>query len=119
MATISFSLQRVETFKDDCHIITWSPLANGDDGRPIEMPGSADRTIQVFGTFGLGGNLRIEGSNDGTNWAVLSDPQGNVLDIISPKIESVLELTRFIRPRVTAGDGTTSLTAILLVRRTL
>jgi len=81
------------------------------------MPGSADRSVQVTGTFGAGGNLRIEGSNDGTNYSALTDPQGNALDFTATKIEGVLELTRYIRPRATAGDGTTSLTVTMILRR--
>jgi hypothetical protein len=51
------------------------------------------------------------------NWAALTDPQGNNLDMASLKIEAISELTRFVRPKVTAGDGTTNLTVLLLVKR--
>lgn len=119
MATRAKTITRLETFKDDCHVIAWTGLtfATTDDGDPLEMPGSADRSVQVTGTLGAGGSVRIEGSNDGVNYAALNDPQGNVLDIATLKIEQVLDLTRYIRPRVTAGDGTTSLTVTMLVRR--
>lgn len=119
MATRAKAITRIETFKDDCHVITWTGLtfATTDDGDPLEMPGSADRSVQVTGTLGAGGSVRIEGSNDGVNYAALNDPQGNVLDIATLKIEQVLDLTRYIRPRITAGDGTTSLTVTMLVRR--
>lgn len=119
MATISYTVSRVESFKDEAHVIRWTPMTNSgsDVGSPIEMPGSSDRSVQVTGTFGTGGNLRIEGSNDGTNYATLTDPQGNALDITSAKIETIMELTRYIRPRVTAGDGTTSVSVSLLVKR--
>lgn len=100
-------------------VIQWTGLLNGDDGAPIDLVPYADRSIQVTGTFGTGGNCRIEGSIDGTNYATLTDPQGNSLDVGSTKIEAVTELVRFIRPRITAGDGTTSLVATLLVRGTL
>lgn len=99
-------------------IIQWAPLtfAGLDDGAPVDLVQYADRSIQVFGTFGTGGSVRIEGSLDGTNWAVLTDPQGNDLNITTSKIEAVAEMTRFIRPRVTAGDGTTSVTVMLVAR---
>lgn len=100
------------------HVTTWTGLANGDDGSPLQMPEAADRSVQVTGTFGAGGSVRLEGSNDGGNtWATLTDPQGNALDITAAKIEAVTELTEYIRPRVTAGDGTTSLAVHLLTRR--
>lgn len=118
MAVINYTVERITTEKDPCHVLTWTGLANGDSGSPVEMPGSADRTVQVFGTFGSGGNCRIEGSNNGSNWSALTDPQGNALDISSEKIETITEITRYMRPRITAGTGV-SLTICMLVRRNL
>lgn len=97
-------------------VVQWASMANGDTGAPAKFPQHADRTIQVTGTFGAGGNLRWQGSNDETNYATLNDPQGNALDITSAKIEAVSELTLIARPNVTAGDGTTSLTVTMLAR---
>ena len=78
----------------------------------------ADRSVQVIGTFGAAGNLRIEGSIDGgTTWAVLTDPQGNALDFTAAKIEAITELVELVRARVTAGDGTTSLSVYFIMRR--
>lgn len=89
----------------------WTGLLNGDDGAPIEWPDYADRSIQCQGTPGAAGNLRWEGSNDGSNYVVLTDPQGNNLDITATgRLEQLQELTRYMRPRVTAGDGTTTWT---------
>lgn len=117
MAVVAHSIETLGTHKEKTWVYTFSNLANGDTGEPIEMPSCADRSIQVVGTFGSGGNLRIEGSNDGTNYAVLTDPQGNNLNITSAKIEQAMEVVRYMRPNVTAGDGTTSLTVIILARR--
>lgn len=119
MATISYTSDFVKTFRDRVLIVTWPSLSQtgSDQGAPLEMPGFADRSVQVSGTFGSGGSVRIEGSNDGTNYAVLTDPQGNALDITAAKIEAIMELTRYIRPRVTAGDGSTSLTVSMLIKR--
>lgn len=96
---------------------TWANMANGDDGAPIDWTAFMDRSVQVIGTFGAGGNLKMEGSNDGTNYATLADAQGNALDITSAKIEQLLEITAKLRPRVTAGDGTTNLTVTVIARR--
>lgn len=97
-------------------VVQWEEMANGDTGAPVKFPQHADRTIQVTGTFGAGGNLRWQGSNDESNYATLTDPQGNALDITTAKIEAVTELTLAARPNVTAGDGTTSLTVTLMAR---
>lgn len=102
----------------DCVLVTWTALANGDSGTPVSYPGFADVSFQVTGTFGIAGNLRIEGSNDSANYAALTDPQGNALDFIATKIEQVEEVVLRYRPRATAGDGTTALTTTAFFRRT-
>lgn len=120
MATRAKSIVKTDTLGDDVRIVTWAGLTQAtlDDGDPFEMPGWADRTVQVIGNLGTGGSVRIEGSLDGTNFVPLTDPQGNALDVTTLKIESVSELTRYIRPRITAGDAGTDLTVMLLARRT-
>lgn len=101
------------------YLVTWSGLTftTTDDGAPVDWIDFADRSIQVVGTFGATGAVTIEGSNNGVDWAALSDPQGNVLTITNPKIEQVLELTRYVRPRITAGDVSTSLSVLLAMRK--
>lgn len=117
MAVIAYTVEAIKTWKDKAHVITWANMANSDTGSALEMVGSADRSIQVTGTFGSGGNLRIQGSNDGTNWNTLTDPQGNDINLTTSKIEQIMEVVRYMRPNVTAGDGTTNLTVSILVRR--
>jgi len=125
VATVASTIQRVNTFLDDAHVLSWTPLTTTNaDGGAIEMPGSADRTIQFLGTFGAGGTIILQGSNvlapvagTDTDWFTLTDPQGNAISKTAAGGEAVLELTRWVRPKVTAGDGTTSLTALLLVKR--
>lgn len=97
-------------------VVQWASMANGDTGEQLELAQYPDRSVQVAGTFGVSGSIVIEGSNDGTNWATLTDPQGNALAFTSAKIEAVSELARYIRPRVAAGDGTTSLTVTAVMR---
>ena len=103
-------------FFDDSSLISWTGLLNGDDGAPIQYGAFADRSVQFVGTFGAGGTIVLEGSNDGTNYVTLTDPQGNNISKNAASIEMVAEATRFIRPRVTAGDGTTNLQCHLFVR---
>lgn len=115
MAIVTQLVSIVPSALNQAWVCRWTPLLNTDTGNPFENPGSSDRSVQVTGTFGVGGSVQIEGSNDGTNWSILTDPQGNNLTFTSSKIEAVSELTRYIRPNVTAGDGSTSLTVSLLV----
>lgn len=132
MATIPFTVA-IPTYAHggnapSSFIVTWGPMANGDDGKPFVCPNRADKSIQVLGTFGAGGNAKIEGTNkqaynpDGSaialvtaDYATLNDPQANALDVTAAKIEQVLENPNAIRPRITAGDGTTALTIIMVV----
>jgi hypothetical protein len=95
-----------------------SGLEDGDTGSSVDFAPFGDRSVQVVGTFGAEGNLRVEGSNDGSNWAVLHDPQGDALDLTAAGIVQVLEMTRFLRPHVTGGDETTDLTVVACFRRT-
>ena len=119
MATRAVTITKIRTFGDNAWVAAWEGLTNAttDDGAPFEMPGSPDRSVQVTGTLGAGGSCRIEGSNDGTNYIVLTDPQGNALNMTALGIEAITEITRYIRPRITAGDGATDLDVTLLVRR--
>jgi hypothetical protein len=120
MATINETLPaKLATLDyDGIALVEWAALtkATDDVGRAVNLAQFADRSVQVTGTFGTGGSVRIEGSLDGTNYYALTDPQGNALDITTAKIEAVSEMTLWIRPRVTAGDGITSLTVRLVAR---
>lgn len=121
MATRTASLTPLSYANGEkAHVVVWSGLTNAtsDDGSAVELFGSPDRSVQVTGTFGAGGSVRLQGSNDGSNWAALTDPQGNDLNITSAKIEAITEITRYIRPLVTAGDGTTSLVVTVFARKT-
>lgn len=115
--------------------VTWV-LANTDAGQPIAFSNYSDKTVQVFGTFGSGGSVTLQGSNDprvlvdyaaGTpkgsetaKWFTLKDPQANAITKTSDGADSgeaILENPLFIRPNCTAGDGTTAITVILVGRK--
>jgi hypothetical protein len=102
----------------DQQLVTWTPLTTTNaDGAPGIFTGSGDRTVQIAGTFGAGGTVVIEGSLDNNNWFGLKDPSSTVISFTAAGLRTVLENVPYIRPRVTAGDGTTSITAIACVRR--
>lgn len=87
-----------------------------DEGVPVELCRYSDRSVHAVGTWGAGGSLTMQGSNDGTNYYALTDPQGNAITKTADFLEQITELTQFIRPAITAGDVTTSLTVTLLCR---
>lgn len=115
MAVQAYSTSNPEGGK---YIVSWSTLANGDSGSAFKVPSFySNISVHAYGTFGLGGTVLIEGSNESgtvSNWVTLNDPQGNPLSITTAKIEQILEICNYIRPRVSAGDGSTSLTIEIL-----
>lgn len=94
--------------------VGWTGLLNGDDGTPYDQIAAADSaTVQVTGTFGTGGSVTLEASDDGSSFAALPTP----IAITAAGLYVVATTAhRRIRPRVTAGDGTTSLVVTLTTR---
>lgn len=105
------------TGSSECILHTWTPLANGDDGAPLLSVHYTDKSIQFQGTFGTGGSVQLEGSNDGIAWHVLQDFGGNALTLTSAGLRPIAGATRWVRPRVTAGDGSTAITCVLFGRQ--
>lgn len=100
--------------------IQWAGLLNGDDGSPYANVSYADRSVQIKGTFGAGGTVVIEGSNDGgATYTTLADQGGTALSFTAVGIKQIRDLPGLIRPRVTAGDGTTALEVNLIARSNL
>ena len=104
------------------HRFVWTGLLNGDDGAPVSVPGAADMTVQMIViAAGVGDTLIFEGSLETgppTNFFQLRDGGDNFISFTEADGEAVAPIAAFIRPRVTAGDGTTDLTAILFARNT-
>jgi len=98
-------------------IIEWSGLLPTDTGATIELIDYADKTATITGTFGSGGSITLQGSNDGTNWFSLNDLMFSPITRTSAAMTLILEAPRYIRPVVTAGDGTTNLTVQICCKR--
>jgi hypothetical protein len=73
--------------------------------------------VQIGGTFGAGGSVTLQGSNDGTNWVAVTDPQGTAVTKTAAAMEVIEECPRYICPNVTAGDGTISLVVTICACR--
>ena len=91
-------------------------MKSKESGQPFPSTKLVDKSVQVTGTFG-GGNLYWEGSNDGKNFYLLNDLQGNPLDFKTSKIEGISEICTACRPRVIGGDDTTNLIVTLVARK--
>jgi hypothetical protein len=119
MAVKNFTITREEQGK--VWLVKWV-LANGDSGRPIVAWNYSDISVQVYGTFGTGGSVQPEGSNDidtaTATFFTLRDPGGLPIAFTSAGGKQILEHTYIIRPRCTAGDGTTAITVIMCLSST-
>ena len=115
--------------------VRWNTLANGDTGAPMPWGEWADRTMHFWVTNaaggvsvgGVGGSVSFEGSNDydpntgnaGT-WTVLNDQLGNALTFAfsgGAALRQNTEAPLWVRPHVTAGDGTTACNVVAALRR--
>lgn len=93
--------------------IKWLAIPLNETGAPLSMSGLTDRSVQIGGTFG-GATVTIEGSNDGTTYFTLNDIQGSAISKTSAALEGIAEVAKYIRPKVTGGDGTTSINVYLV-----
>lgn len=97
------------------HTKTWTPLHQNDVGTVHVAPQLPDKAVTINGTFGAGGSINIEGNSDGgSTYDLLHDVNGNVLTFTANGSKAIAENVTYIRPNCTAGDGTTSLTCIIV-----
>lgn len=95
-------------------IVTWASLLKDEVGNTASVPvENAVRSVQVCGDFTAGCLLTIEGSNDGTNWALLSNISDK-LEFTQPGLSDILQNSLHVRPRVQGGDERTKLKVILV-----
>lgn len=111
------------TFNSDemkTRTMTWASLGDDDVGDVLNLiahhaPDYPDKTVQIIGTIWASATLVLQGSNDGTNWTTLHDPQGGDLSwtVGTSIIDVIAENPLFIRPSTSGGLGTTDVTVII------
>lgn len=123
MATVAPVYTRIG--KPGMRMVSWT-LANGDVGDPVDMSEYTDRTVDIGGTFGVGGSVTLRGNNAATKpnpassatvWAPVTDPQANAITKTSKALEAILEAPRWTSPECTAGDGTTAIVVTMIGRK--
>lgn len=97
-------------------VYTWPAVTTGNPGNGVDVSAFAGgkMSMQVEGTLGTGPSYNIEGSNDGTNWEILSDLASAALTKTAKGIFAIGTFPRYVRPNVTAGTGGTSLNFTLV-----
>jgi hypothetical protein len=127
MATVAHVRKALAGYAgDEVQIIEWGLLTTTNlDGEWIALPLHRDISIHCYGTFGAGATVTIQGSNE-----VVASPTApvtvNSADAAGTApypltfttaggaaIRQVLDAPVKIRPLLSGGDGTTSLTVVL------
>lgn len=101
--------------------ITWAGLRVNDTGAWVKAARFADKTVQVIvDAAGSGDAVTMEGSpDDGATTGDIHGAQGELLvtELVGATLtdpEVLAENPESIRPHVTAGDGTTDLTVVVV-----
>jgi len=103
-------------------VAAWSGLLNLDTGEAFDSAGWTLMSVQWQGTPGVGFDGDMQGTNEpvATNWSdivAFSNATGNGLIIPIAGGVAYPISTRWMRPNVKAGDGTTNMTCYALFRR--
>lgn len=110
LTNITFGLWTVAVLDAMTRLFTWAALANTgitSHGQPVPFGSWGGSYFQATGTFGSGGSVQLEGSNDGVTWVKLSPAALTGAGAFAPL--GAAEKPRYLRPNVTAGDGTTAI----------
>lgn len=88
--------------------VKWETITENDEGQPIRKPARADVCVHVKSGGGAGfggGNIPIEGSNDGVTWVTLKDLSGTALEFTAEDINTVRDNVEYIRPGSPTGTS--------------
>lgn len=105
-----------DSISPTARVVTWAGLATGDTINPITPAHArpAIGTVTMEGTWG-GSTVVLEGSNDGTNYFTLKNPQGTAISATGDALFEVSTAALYIRPGSSAGSGD-SVNVILAMR---
>ena len=115
MATIVPTTTLIGSQDGSIKKVVWTLVNNGDTCSPVSLPGYADKSIQVAGTFDSA-SVALHGSNDDTNFAALNMPNSSAIAITAAAIKAVLENTSQIKPVISSASNNTSLSITVVAR---
>lgn len=105
MATIALTSTNRNTV-NGAILLTWEALGDADSGAGYALPFAADITVQAIGTF-ASATVKLQGSNDGTNWFDLTKKGGtSAASFTAAGGATANENPAFIRPNTSGGSGT-------------
>lgn len=126
MADVIAVHTRHDAFPYPLDVFTWSPLTAANPvgiglaaGRLLSTGSYGDRSVQIKGTPDSA-TLVVQGSNDGTNWFTLHEPDGTALsfttDITAGVLKQIAELTLYTQITTSGGGGSQSVSVVLIGR---
>jgi hypothetical protein len=98
------------------YVVKWAGLSYSDVGSSLPSLQYSGSSVQVTGTFGEGGSVVLEGSNDGETFFPIADNTGSVLHFNKSGLKGVGDVVAYVRPKVLGGDSTTSITVTLAAK---
>lgn len=89
---------------DGVAIAKWEGITENDAGKMIRMAAFPVKTVHVTGDFG-GGDVTLEGSNDGSNFETLLDCSGSPVTVNSAGIFRLQANPLYIQVTVATGTA--------------
>lgn len=91
-------------FKADVIVCTWAGLTGSETGDPVQIPDFPEKCVQVIGLITT---LDVQGSNDGSTWAVCHKMDGTNLQLAAVGLLKILENPVHLRVVAVGADATT------------
>ena len=84
----------------------WADLATGDTINALKLTGAGARraAVQIAGTFGSA-TIKIQTSNDGTNFADIKDIHNTAVSATAAAIFEITSAAVYIKPAISGGTG--------------
>lgn len=103
MATVT---SRIDTTISTVPRLIWEGAATGDTLVPfaVAQQYGLAASVQAVGTFG-GATVKLQVSNDGTNWVDASDVLGNAVSMTAMGYFELSLSGAYIRPAISGGTG--------------
>lgn len=88
---------------------TWTGITTTTDAPaavgPITGHGFRTSSVQFSGTFAGGSSASLMGSNDGTNYFILDDINGDAITVTAGALKEFSTSALYVKPQVLSGAG--------------
>lgn len=100
----------VRVLVGDVVTVTWTGITTTTDtplayGPMLSGKGARYAAVTFGGTFNGGTTAVLQGSNDGTTWATLTDIAGNAISATAAKVQEFSSSVLYLRPAVSGGSA--------------